>query len=581
MKRDLMDSKTKEPGAGIFVWSIWGLSLLLAVWYAIQFGADVPQGDDYAVIPQLCDRAPADAAWFWSQHNEHRFPLARFVLLTAFRLDGADPRPVMLLNAAVLAAGAAAVVVALGRSPRGRTYADAFLPLAMLGPAHHGNQIWAVQISYATPAALLCFALALIAEGEGRPGPWRGALLGVCLMILPLCNAGGLVMAVPLAVWLGAAAVGHWRSGRPEGRPRALLIAASAAPFLILASIYFRGYVRPSHHAAPGGLVAGFRSTAQFLATGLGAPGAALWPWSGVVVVAAMVGGLVVLVWSWFARPLERWGVGGALCALGAVGALAVATGWGRSGEGPTSGLEPRYVTLAAPALVAAYFAFARFGSSLINRLVPMVFFAGFCVLFWPNAEEALRAGRVAKEHSNAFDRDLMASEPLYRLVRRHVPWIHPSQQATYDYLDMLRAASVGKFREIKPDPPLEERRVALHPGDIRLASWDDQTNEIIVSGVDPWVRFDLKAPARVAGVRIRYDHHNDDGAPARFRLAWRSEGQLDFPADQQYGDWNLPTGQDQTTTVWIERTISQIRIQPDNRPCRFRIHELTLLLAP
>jgi len=576
-----LDAKTSDPGAGIFVWSVWGAVLATALFYALLFGADVPLWDDYAVVPQLCGRAPVDAAWLWSQHSEHRIPLARVVLLTVFRLDGADPRPVMALNAALLGAAAAALLVAAGRSPEGRRYSDAFLPLVMLGPAHHENLLWAIQITYVAPAALLCFALSLVATSGGRPGVGRCGLVALCLAILPLCNAGGLLMVPPLAIWLGAAAVGHWRSDRPGGRRRALLIAAATAPALILVALYLRGYVKPSHHAAPGGLVASLRATAQFLATALGSPGTTLWPFSGLIVAGGMIGAFATLVWTWFARPADRWSVGGALCAFGAVAALAVATGWGRSGEGPSAGLQPRYATLAAPALAVVYLAFARFGPRGLRGLVPMYIFAGFCVLVWPSAQEALRGGNVAKENSIRFHGDLTAGEPLYRLVRRHVPWMHPSQAATRDYLEMLRASGVGKFRAIRPDPPFEQRRLELNPTDVRLARWNNQEGEIIAQGVDPWVRFDLPAPARVAGVRVRYDHHNDDGAPARFRLAWRSDGQLDFPADQQYGDWNLPTGEDQTTTVWIDQTISQIRLQPDNRPCRFRIHELTLLLAP
>jgi len=576
-----MDTKTSDPGAGVFVWSVWGVMLATALFYALLSGADAPIWDDYAVVPQLCGRAPVDMAWLWSQHSEHRIPLARLVLLTVFRLDGADPRPVMALNAALLGAAAAALLVAVGRFPEGRRYSDAFLPLALLGPAHHENLLWAIQITYVAPAALLCFALSLVATSGERPGLRRCGLVALCLAILPLCNAGGLLMVPPLALWLGAAALGHGRSDQPGGRGRALLIAAATAPALLLMALYLWGYVRPSHHAAPGGPAASLRATAQFLATALGSPGSSLWPLSGAIVAGAMVGAFAALVRAWLTEPRNRWSAGGVLCALGAVAALAVATGWGRSGEGPSAGLQPRYATLAAPALAVVYLAFARFGSRISRRLVPMVLFAGFCSLIWPSAEEALRAGRVAKENSIRFRGDLAAGEPLYRLVRRHVPWIHPSQEAAHAHLEMLRAAGVGKFRTMRSDPPFEERRIDLDPDDVRLARWSGQSHEITALGVDPWVRFDLPAPARVAGVRIRYDHQNDDGAPAHFRLAWRSAGQLDFPADQQYGDWNLPTGSNRTTTVWIDQTIAQIRLQPDNRPCRFRIHELTLLLAP
>jgi len=34
-------------------------------------------------------------------------------------------------------------------------------------------------------------------------------------------------------------------------------------------------------------------------------------------------------------------------------------------------------------------------------------------------------------------------------------------------------------------------------------------------------------------------------------------------------------------TTVWIDDQVAQIRIQPDNRPCRFTLAELTLLVSP
>ncbi|KAJ3048424.1 hypothetical protein HK102_012697, partial [Quaeritorhiza haematococci] len=151
-----------------------------------------------------------------------------------------------------------------------------------------------------------------------------------------------------------------------------------------------------------------------------------------------------------------------------------------------------------------------------------------------------------------------------------------------------------GRLREVAPVPEdawlvrtaLENRpdlaayRLGLQraQADVRLARWED--GAIVATGPDPWVRFDLPEPVRVAGVRIRYDHRNDDGSPARFKLAWRGAGGYDAP-ETQYGDWNLPTGDDLVTTVWIDEPVAWIRLQPDNRPCRFRIRELTLLIEP
>ena len=109
-----------EPGTGLFVWTIWALFLSLAVFYVIRFGPDVPRWDDYAVIPQVAGAEPVTPAWLWSQHNEHRIPLARLILFGAFRLDGADPRPVMLLSVGLLAT-LAAVLIRAGAAAAGLT----------------------------------------------------------------------------------------------------------------------------------------------------------------------------------------------------------------------------------------------------------------------------------------------------------------------------------------------------------------------------------------------------------------------------------------------------------------------------
>jgi hypothetical protein len=564
-----------QPGASAFAWGVWALSLVIALAYGGRYGADVPRYDDYAVVPQLCGKAPVTLGWLWSQHSEHRIPLARLVLLGVFGATGADPRPVMVLIVGLLAAGAAALLVAAGRAPGGRSYADAFLPLTLLGLGHHPNLLWAIQVTYVAPVALLCVVTALVAGRRERPSIWRAAGAGACLALLPLCNAGGLLLIPAPALWLLATARAELKRG---DRRRAAGIAACAAPAGLLVVFYLVGYASPRHHAAPGGVVAGLRSTFQFLATGFGPAGIVLWPWSGVAAGLATLGAAGVLLASWFRSPAERSRTGGLIAVLASAGLLALATGWGRSGEGPEAGLQPRYATLAAPALGMAYLAFAFGGGRLLRTLAPMVLFATSCSLIWPNAEDALKVGRRDAEQAAAFDRERAAGVPIFRLVRRHVPFLYPSQQPFHDLLTTLREAGVGEFKRMAPDPTFGERPVELRPVDVRLARWEDGT--IVATGPDPWVRFDLPEPVRVAGVKIRYDHRNDDGSPARFKLAWRGAGGYDAP-ESQYGDWNLPTGDDLVTTVWIDEPVSWIRLQPDNRPCRFRIRELTLLIEP
>jgi hypothetical protein len=286
---------------------------------------------------------------------------------------------------------------------------------------------------------------------------------------------------------------------------------------------------------------------------------------------------VVLLVRAWVLQPETRIRVFGLACVMGAMASLALGTGWGRSGLGDQAGLQSRYITLAAPVLAVAYVTFASYGPLTTRKFLPMILFTGACLLLWPNNQEAMISGRNSKQQSVAFDRDVIAGTPLFRLVRRHTPFLHPSQEALHKSLLMLQHAGTGKFRSLGADPIFREQNVPLAPAEIRLARWHDGVVE--VTGPDPWIRFDLPAPVKALGVRIRYSHSSTDGGPAHFRLAWRSPGQFDFPAEQQYGNWTLATGQNLSTTVWIDATVSQFRLQPDNRPCDYTISELTLLL--
>jgi hypothetical protein len=554
--------------------------------YVARFGPDVPIWDDYAVIPQLCGTQPVTMSWLWSQHSEHRIPLARLILLSTFRLTGADPRPVMFLMVGLLAALAALLIVTARSNRGGYQYADAFLPIVLLNLGQHENLLWGIQTTYVLPVFLLGVVLVLAIrsrrgeprQGRGRPGLASLAMASVCITLLPLCNAGGLAMVPALLLWFWSIAVGAMITEAPAARSRVAWTILLSLPPFILMLFYFRGYSAPKHHAAPGGLGTALQATVQFLGMGLGEPGKSLWPWSGLLVVALLAGSMLVLLRSWILDPVERFRIEGLACVLLAVVSLALASGWGRSGEDVRAGLQPRYTTLALPALLGAYFAFTRYGSGVTRRLLPMILLAGWLVLLWPNTHEAWEAGRGTLAQCSGFDRDLAAGTPLFRLVRRYSPFLHPSQESLHEALGLLQGAAVGKFRTLRLDPEFQEVPVTLTPNEVRLGRWN--RGQLEVTGPDPWIRFDLPGPMPVCGIRLRYSHSSPGGAPARFRMAWRRPGQREFPLEQQYGNWNLPTGDDQTTTVWVDDVVSQIRIQPDNRPCRFTIAGLSLLAS-
>ncbi len=385
-----------EPGTGLFVWTIWALLFGIAAIYVIRFGADVPVWDDYAVIPEVTGARPVTLGWLWSQHNEHRIPLTRLILLGIFRLDGADPRPVMLLIVGLLASLAAMLVRAASHARGGYHHADAFLPVALLNLGHHANLLWGFQINHVLSLLLLGTVLALVVRSRGIPSLATLAVAAACVSLMPLCNAGGLAFIPALSFWFWVLAARVFFERGPNGL-HALRIVTLSLPALLLLALYFRGYSAPKHHAVPAGAWAALRTTAQFLGMSLGDPGARLWPVSGLVVMVLLLGAVGVLVLSWLRQRGERARIEGIACVLAAVISLALGTGWGRSGEDELAGLQARYTTIAIPALLVIYFVFASYGPRFTRNLVPMLLFTGVCVLLWPNTEEAWAAGRLSR----------------------------------------------------------------------------------------------------------------------------------------------------------------------------------------
>jgi hypothetical protein len=75
----------------------------------------------------------------------------------------------------------------------------------------------------------------------------------------------------------------------------------------------------------------------------------------------------------------------GLLLFLGAFTSLALAVGWGRSGDGPFVGFQSRYALLATPALCGAYLAWEVYAPRGLAGLVGMMIFTLACLCYVPN----------------------------------------------------------------------------------------------------------------------------------------------------------------------------------------------------
>src|SRR6516165_7488572 len=96
--------------APTFVWCIWGVMLLAALWLDWNYLHNVPVNDHWYMVPQLTGAEPATASWLWSQYSEHRVPLLRLLLLVLGQIPDWEFRAGAVFSALALGALAFALI---------------------------------------------------------------------------------------------------------------------------------------------------------------------------------------------------------------------------------------------------------------------------------------------------------------------------------------------------------------------------------------------------------------------------------------------------------------------------------------
>jgi hypothetical protein len=571
------DSQNTEPGALIFVWGGWAVMTVLTVLFVVLQGRNLPMWDDLDVVEVIAAGRPVTIEWLWSLHNEHRVPLPRLILLLLYRLSGNDFRAGMFFNIAALATVAgAAIIVAAGRRGGSRTY-DVLFPLVLLNPSNATNLLWSWQVQLVLSSVLAGAFILLIVSRDAWPRPLTAMAAGGFLVSLSLCGANGVALVPALDCWLLAAAWAHWTSDAPRARRAAIFAVASAMPGIVFPVFYFSGYHGSSHHPTSLALGPPLRTSLQFISLMFGTEARAFWPMSGLAALTLVISSVLIV-----ARVVVRDAASGRpralglLCAFGALTCLALGIGWGRAGSGDQSGLEPRYFTLVTPLWLAVIFAWDLFTCAVIRRVVLTSVLSTKLVLLWPITREAIESSQSRARQADSVMLDIRSGEPVYRLVKRHTPFLHPSQDVLAEALKLLHTARIGAFGTIRADPAFREVDLSVIPADIRLVRWAGRTAH--VTGVDPFLHYVLPRATSVAGIRLKYSHANSPGGPAHFRTWWTSVANQKPAPAQSYSNWALPTGRGQVTIIWIDDMLKEFWLQPDNQHCEFTVEEITLL---
>jgi len=501
----------------ILVLGIWLLLLVGAVAFVGRYGSRTPYMDQWGeVVPLLTGARTVTVEWLWSQHNEHRLPLAKLLEATLVRAAGGDFRAGMLLNVALLATLGLALPLALARLRGRMVVADAVFPLLFLGWGQCETLLRGDVVGSVLTAALACVLLVVVAFTREAPTTFAASAAAVALVLLPLSGATGLPLVPPIAFWLVVV------SRRARAFPWVLGLAVLA---LALTGAYFVSFQWPAYHPGPAGPRDALRTTAEFLAMAFGTAAHEDWARAAWMTGVVLVVDAALVLAAAIGSPAERTRALGLAALLAALLLLALEVGISRSGFGPRAGLSARYAILAAPLLAHAYVAWELYAPPRLRSGGRVLMLAALLLLVPAGVRTGQLHGSDRLARSDRFERDLRAGLPAATVARLNAASIYPDPLGFTVQLEGLRLAGIQGFERLTP-PADDWSGLRAEPVPLAVAlthqmTWFNGRGQ--ATDVDPFVVFPLRAPRFVYAVRLRYAHPDASASDtADLEFFWR-----------------------------------------------------------
>jgi hypothetical protein len=441
---------------------VCGTCLIMAASFSLLFYRDAtpfPFAEDWDTVPVMTGHEPSFLKWLWSQNDVHRIPLPRLITVGLLALSKGNFALIGAFNAALLVAGAAALIAYARRARGGSThYADAIFPLLLLNWSHSCQVLFPFLLSLIIPVlATLCLGCILAAPA------WLARLPVACaaaaaLLSLPLCGFVGLLYLPGFTVALVWGIRSLWTGGNgfPRARDAARLLTCSLVITLTISGLYFVGFEFPENPPSPGQR-ASLSAALRVLSLGLGA--ASEWAWKPAVLgwltlagASAMCLGLALLRRREGLERIQAWGL--AIFAANAVG-FGFSIGWARAGWEAGFGIPTRYALLVVPAMIAFVLAWEHLAAPKARQWMLGGLTAVLVLLVPINT----RAGDYwfadwYRQGMNSFRQDLDGGMPFKALAKKHQPflihWLPP--ETVEDYLIWQRETGVVAF-VVTPKP--------------------------------------------------------------------------------------------------------------------------------
>ena len=572
--------RTDEPACGWFVLGVWLVLTVTAIGFVTLYGNRTPRWEDWFLVPAMTGDQKVDFSWLWVDVQGHRVPILKLVLVAFYSVFGFNSKPILYLNVLLFSALSLGLLWAI-RQARGRWhYTDAFLPIVLLNLGQTETFSWAQTFVYVTTTCLETLLLILIVTHDGALNRRSIILAGATLVVLPLSFGGGVVFAGLMVPWLLYQGWVVTRTTDPHRNQVSAIALAAASLTVMIIGLYFVGYRSfndaPADDYVKPGLVAYAWTALKYLAAGFG--GGAHIPWWQVpaflvAVILSTTSLCLILALARCRSTGDPRAVGLAFYMVSCLG-VAWVVGMGRYAWGNTV-LDSRYGATAVVGLIGSYFVWELHGPRSLVPLGRMLLFTAAAGFLAANLQQGVRQGVTQRDAERAFLRDLRAGQSIPRLVAHHARVTYYHHVRLEGYLRQLRHAGIAPYDRLPPDPSFRVRSLNPNAAVIHAIDWEGSGGRILAP--DAYLEFDLRKPELVSGLRFRFSLVDPDGMLPATRVRWESNTP---EGSRQYNcRYESTTGEEVEIVVYIDDTISQLRILPNNRVSSFRLSKIELLL--
>jgi hypothetical protein len=322
------------------------------------------------------------------------------------------------------------------------------------------------------------------------------------------------------------------------------------------------------------------------------------------------VAGAVGLAIVAYRRQEERVRALGLLMFIGAIAVLVVAVGRARSGMSPDYIFLGTYVPLLAPLLCCLYFVYDEYARPGARSVVLAGLVGVSLALFPSNLQKHKDDAQWGFDRGQQFEGAIRRGTPTSILAEH---FMAPDRAHLYREgedvgadvtarMAALRDAGMGQFKYIQRDPEYRAVPFPIAATTTHRMLWKEGVGSGIAGAGDaPSITFALDSRRLVYAIRLRYRLQNVASKYAHLQVSWTSgdgnasrngapgterrfeqwvEGDASDPVLRRVDDklvYMQPTVHT-VLTIWINETISNFRIVPDDKPCVFSLADVTLL---